>query len=130
MPIHVWRPLRGIVQHHEDDAWFHMNDAFGELSWRLTMICRDVLPDDPGFRPSFLGHILVELLLDAALAKENPHALESYYSSLKAIDPMVVEHAVNRMTRNPCNDWVGSSASSARFAFCGITPTMNDCYSD
>ena len=92
---------RGIVRHHEDDAWFHAHDAFGELSWRLTMVCRDVLPDDAGFRPSFLGHILVEMLLDATLAKDHPRTLERYYSALKSIDPAVVANAVNRMARQP-----------------------------
>ena len=53
---------RGVVRHHEDDAWFHRTRAFAELSWNFTVVIHDALSPDPGLRPSFLGHILVELL--------------------------------------------------------------------
>ena len=33
----------------------------------LTVLVRDVLGGETGLRPAFLGHLLVELLLDAAL---------------------------------------------------------------
>jgi hypothetical protein len=88
---------RGIVQHHRDDAWFHDTAAFHELSWRLTALARDALRGDEGFRPSFLGHILVEILLDAALIKESPERLEAYYRALGSLDGEVVQAAVNRM---------------------------------
>ena len=55
---------RGVVQHHADDARFHATSAFTELSLAFAVAIRDALPGDEGFRPSFLGHILVELLLD------------------------------------------------------------------
>ncbi len=39
-------------------------------------------PDDTGFRPSFLGHILVEILLDAVLIDDRtPTQLDAYYRS-------------------------------------------------
>jgi hypothetical protein len=108
---------RGIVQHHRDDAWFHATVAFGELSWRLTMTCRDVLPDDPGFRPSFLGHILVELLLDAALAKKAPAQLDRYYATMASIDAVAVEAAVNRMAIAPAEQlgWFIGKFCEVRF---------------
>lgn len=88
---------RGIVRHHADDAWFHETPAFAELSWQLTARVRDALPPDDGLRPSFLGHILVELLLDAALVAEEPSRLEAYYAALSAVDPAFVQAAVGRM---------------------------------
>jgi hypothetical protein len=87
---------RGVVQHHHDDDWFHRTPAFAELSWSFTAAIRDVLAPDDGLRPSFLGHILVELLLDAALIADAPKELESYYAALSSIDPDVVQTAVNR----------------------------------
>ena len=66
---------RGIVQHHTDDRWFHESRTFAELSYQFTADMRDVLPADDGFRPSFLGHVLVEILLDATLASERPNEL-------------------------------------------------------
>lgn len=88
---------RGIVQHHADDGWFHETAAFAELSWQLTAMVRDALPPDDGLRPSFLGHILVELLLDAALIAEAPERLQAYYEALAAVDPAFVQQAVGRM---------------------------------
>jgi len=93
---------RGIVRHHQDDAWFHESAAFHELSWQLTVVTRDALPGDEGFRPSFLGHILVEILLDAELISQKPQRLEKYYQALELLDGDVVEQAVNRMAPRPC----------------------------
>lgn len=88
----------GVQSHHDDDAWFHATPAFFELSTALTASVRAVAPDDRGFRASFLGHVLVELLLDAELIAAAPQRLDSYYQSLAAIDAERVCQAVERMT--------------------------------
>lgn len=87
----------GIVQHHADDRWFHESRAFAELSWQFTATIRDRLPPDDGLRPSFLGHILVEILLDASLIAAEPERLEAYYSALAQVDGKLIQAAVNRM---------------------------------
>jgi hypothetical protein len=89
---------RGIVQHHHDDAWFHQTTAFNELSLAFTTQIRDVLPTDDGFRPSFLGHILVELLLDSTLSEEEPARLDNYYAALSHSDPVFLQTAINRLS--------------------------------
>ena len=95
---------RGIVQHHHDDAWFHATDAFNQITWRVTSLCDDALPKDEGYRPSFLGHILVELLLDAALIDADPPRLARYYASLETIDPATVERAVSEIAGRPAQN--------------------------
>ena len=90
---------RGIVQHHHDDAWFHNTDAFNQLSWQITRQCSAALPKDEGFRPSFLGHILVELLLDAALIAADPPRLQQYYAAMQSVDAQAVQRAVNMIAR-------------------------------
>jgi hypothetical protein len=92
---------RGIVQHHADDAQFHALPAFNELSLTFAVELRDALPGDEGFRPSFLGHILVELLLDSAIAEEHPSRLEGYYSALMAIDGGAAAAAISRLATRP-----------------------------
>lgn len=92
----------GIVRHHYDDDWFHQTRAFAELTWHFTVKIRDTLQNsegasDDGLRPSFLGHILVELLLDAVLIEESPGKLDEYYGALESVDAMVVEKTVNRI---------------------------------
>jgi hypothetical protein len=88
---------QGIVRHHVDDAWFHQTAAFAELSWQFTRLIRDALPADDGLRPSFLGHVLVEILLDACLIAEAPSDLEAYYRALSQVDPRWLEATVARM---------------------------------
>lgn len=91
----------GIVQHHADDAWFHRTRAFAELSWQFTVELRDQLTPDDGLRPSFLGHILVELLLDAALIEARPDLLQRYYHCLAQLDPQLIARIVNQIAPRP-----------------------------
>lgn len=92
---------RGVVQHHQDDAWFHQTQAFNELCLQLTVLTRDALPPDQSLRPSFLGHIMVELLLDAELITADPGRIEAYYAALDALDPQTFSVALNLMTTKP-----------------------------
>lgn len=92
---------RGIVQHHRDDAWFHQTQVFNELCLSLTVLVRDALPPDPSLRPSFLGHILVELLLDAELIARAPDEITAYYAALETLDPARFSEVLNRMTTKP-----------------------------
>jgi hypothetical protein len=97
----VARLAAGMLQHFHDDAWFHNTLAFAELSLTLSGLVRDVLAADDGFRPSFLGHILVEILLDAILIAEDPAGIVAYYAVLDGLDGPLVERAVNRMAPRP-----------------------------
>ena len=89
---------RGVVQHHHDDGWFHATGAFLQLSMGTAVLLREKLPPDDSLRTGFLGHILVELLLDWVLIDEQPQLLERYYAALSSIDPQVIEQAVNEMS--------------------------------
>ena len=99
----VARVAQGVVQHHRDDAWFHNTDAFHRLSWQLTSLCCTALPQDEGFRPSFLGHILVELLLDWVLIDIDSARLERYYATLESLDARTVERAISQIAGRPAN---------------------------
>jgi hypothetical protein len=91
----------GVLQHFRDDARFHGARAFAETSLELTVRVRDALGGETGLRPAFLGHLLVELLLDAALVADDPGRLTAYYRALAAVDPGRIEAAVNRMAPRP-----------------------------
>lgn len=87
----------GILQHLRDDAHFHATRAFAETSLELTVRVRDALGRETGLRPTFLGHLLVELLLDAALLADNPGRLADYCRVLEEVDADRVEATVNRV---------------------------------
>jgi hypothetical protein len=97
----VARLAAGIVQHHADDEWFHATAAFNELSLDFARRVRDALPADDGFRPHFLGHILVEILLDAALIAHDPARLDAYYAVMDALDGEAVAVALNLIAPRP-----------------------------
>lgn len=88
---------RGIVRHHDDDRTFHGCRAFTELNLQFTVEFRDRVPPDDTMRPSFVGHITVELMLDAYLHEKYPGRLDRYYDALRAVSPETVQSAVNRM---------------------------------
>ncbi len=94
---------RGVVLHHHDDAWFHQTRAFAELSMQFTLDVRQALDGEAGFRPNFmghgfLGHILVEILLDAALIEQDIKQLDAYYEAMERLDPTRIAGAVDQMT--------------------------------
>jgi len=93
---------RGVMQHHHDDEWFHQSRAFAELNLAFTVLIREALPaGDDSFRPSFLGHILVELLLDDVLSTETPGGLDAYYAALRALDPPALAAAIEPLLTRP-----------------------------
>jgi hypothetical protein len=91
----------GILRHLEDDDWFHRTAAFYETSGTLGRGFRELLGPCDGFLPGFLGHIVLEMLLDAVLMTRHPQGLAAYYRALDEVDPQVVQEAVNRVVRVP-----------------------------
>jgi len=91
----------GIRQHLRDDARFHETPVFADTMYRLTIQFRDALGGEAGFRPSFLGHLLTEVLLDAELAVRWPQRLAQYYVLLESVDPALLEQMVNRLAPRP-----------------------------
>jgi hypothetical protein len=108
---------RGVCRHHADDRWFHESRAFVELSLEFSARIRHALPADEGFRPWFLGHILVELLLDAALVEERPERLTAYYGAIAQVDAAAIEAAVNRIAARPTDRLAGFIAIFCRERF-------------
>ena len=91
----------GIVAHHQDDAWFHRTRIFAEMSMQFAVEIRDLLPPDHGLRPSFLGHIVVELLLDAELSRRHPNLLDDYYGVINSLDVAFVAWTVDKIANGP-----------------------------
>lgn len=77
----------GVVRHHADDRAFHQSAAFTDTLHEATEILAPLRATVPGFRARFAAHVLMEMLLDAALADENPARLDAYYAALAGIAP-------------------------------------------
>jgi hypothetical protein len=91
----------GIIRHIDDDRWFHGTEAFVTTNLELAVQLRERLPGDSGFRPMFVGHILIEMLLDAGWIRRDPSIGEKYYESIASQDASTIERCVNIITGKP-----------------------------
>lgn len=91
----------GILNHIRDDRWFHTTEAFVQTNLELAVGLRDRLPGDRGFRPMFVGHIVIEVFLDSFWIRDQPQYAESYYELIDNTSPELIEHCVNRITGKP-----------------------------
>ena len=92
---------KGILLHISDDRWFHGTQAFVETNMELAIRLRDQLPGDAGFRPSFVGHILIEMLLDGLWIRDDRSHAENYYAAIRQAPPATIERCVNVITGKP-----------------------------
>jgi hypothetical protein len=92
---------RGIAQHHADDRWFHATRTFNELSIKFSQQIHETLADESDLRPSLLGHIVVELLLDAELVSTDRSLLDAYYIAIDSVDAERVAALVSLMSGRP-----------------------------
>ena len=97
----VRQVARGVVQHHLDDDWFHRGPSFQRLNQTLAVECRQRFPNDHSMRPSLIGHVVIEMLLDAYLARKFVGSLEDFYRVVGQVDPLEVQAAVNRFANRP-----------------------------
>ncbi len=88
---------RGALQHLEDDHWFHTSPLFLQLEARVASWFRGLMPHALDHRPGFLGHIVVELLLDDAIAERTPGILDAYYDVLRRVCPEEIQRVVNQL---------------------------------
>lgn len=97
----VYRSLaRGVIRHHTDDGWFHNSPAFLKLSLEFAQQIRAQWGDSTGMRSGFLGHILVEILLDSQLASDDPTLLDRYYDIVEQADARRIETWVNQTSKH------------------------------
>ncbi len=99
-----WRTaaiVAGVLQHLDDDQWFHNLPTFYLVSGQLARLIKAGLGEDDGFRPSFLGHIATEMLLDRVLMVAAPRLLDTYFEVLATVDAHCIEQTVNQMAREP-----------------------------
>jgi len=88
----------GVVQHHQDDRWFHQTPVFNELSLRFSVEIRTLFGNERSMRPGFTGHVIIELFLDAYLHMQYPGKMDSFYEQVESVDKNKVQESVNLFT--------------------------------
>lgn len=94
------RVAAGILQHLTDDRLFHGTPAFSEALTQVLGVIRPTMIDGR-IPPVFLSHLLVEVLLDAALAARFPAEMDAYYRALEGVSAETIASIVSRMTEQP-----------------------------
>jgi len=79
--------LDGLNRHFFADGIFHTSPTFHASTKRISTMLEEYFPDLEVKRKFFVGHILLELLLDKVLINLNPGILESYYGHFEALQP-------------------------------------------
>lgn len=85
---------RGIVQHHADDDWFHETAEFALLNLEFSVELRQEVQLSDSLRTRFVGHILIEMLLDDWLSQCYPGKLEDYYRQVDQLPGEQLERIV------------------------------------
>lgn len=101
----------GARLHLHDDGWFHRTRAFVECTATIAAWF-DGLLNEPDARTGFLGHVVTELLLDAALCERFPSLCDDYFHALGLVDPVLVTSCVER--------WTGQSVTGLPFLIRGM----------
>jgi hypothetical protein len=91
----------GVQRHLADDQVFHHSVAFASISSELARIVRLEVPTASPHLPGFVGHIMVELLLDAAIENHRPGILDAYYRAMESISHELFAARVNAIASRP-----------------------------
>lgn len=94
---------KGVVQHHRDDHWFHTGLPFQQMNIDFAVEIREQFENERGMRTGFVGHILVEMYLDAWLDKTYPGKLEEFYGIIATVDSVKVQNTINLFATKPTN---------------------------
>jgi hypothetical protein len=80
--------FEGLSLHFEDDGWFHVTDAFHDVTGAIAGRIRARHPDRPErrMRASFYAHLLLEMLLDGWLARARPGSAEAFAAAVRSLD--------------------------------------------
>lgn len=96
----------GVVQHHQDDYWFHTSAVFGDFEMKFAVEVREIYEGEKTMRPSFVAHVMVEMFIDAWLQEKFTGQLERYYQVVANVDAGKVQAAVNRFATKPTDKLV------------------------
>ncbi len=97
-----WQRLaQGVLLHHRDDGEFHFRPAFLALCEEARLGLQARFAAQSPHVVGFLAHLLVELLLDAAILDLAPEVGRRYYAQLERLDRAQVGRFVHQATGKP-----------------------------
>ncbi len=94
----------GCVQHHDDDYLFHQGITFQRMCVELAVDARSYCQIESPHQSAFLGHIVIELLLDSILCERDTQLLDRYYDCLASLNPDTVQSAASLVCQRPVSN--------------------------
>lgn len=89
--------VTGVIQHLDDDLRFHNAPVFSDVLVQVLRLIQPVV-NGRGIPLTFLAHLMIEVMFDAALLDRFPGGADDYYVALSRIDPSWVEMATKMLT--------------------------------
>ena len=97
----------GVVQHHEDDYWFHGSAIFTRITLELAVEYRQQFGNTQAMRANLIGHIVIEMFLDAFLESKFPGSMEEMYAWVAELDAEKVQDCINQFASQPTTKLAG-----------------------
>ena len=97
----------GVVQHHEDDYWFHGSAIFTRVTLELAVEYREQFGNSQAMRANLIGHIVIEMFLDAFLESKFPGSMEKMYDWVADLDAEKVQDCINHFASQPTTKLAG-----------------------
>lgn len=113
---HAARVKAGALKHHDDDQRFHSDARFEALTEQAVLAIRALSPE-PRLRASTLGHIVVEMLLDACIEEAHPGSTARYYAALAELDAVELAAIAQRLSGRPLPSFASLLPRFARARF-------------
>lgn len=84
--IHQHELLKGCLQHYHSDKKFHGSLFFHKYYGLLNDEIKNIGLSDEVERKWFIAHIMLELLIDRVILRDNKILLDSFYESLQNVN--------------------------------------------
>jgi hypothetical protein len=96
----------GAIRHLQTDHEFHNSEWFENKRQEVkSLLYRQNLNFSP-FRPFFISHILVELMLDRVILKKNIETADNFYADMDLINDNVIFNLLNKSNFVPAGEFV------------------------
>jgi len=85
IPIGTETFYQGVLRHYAADKAFHTCDFFLEESHAITLFLREHFTSNQVHRTFFIGHVLVELMIDKVLIAQDETLVSDFYAHLETV---------------------------------------------
>lgn len=92
---------QGVLRHYAADKAFHSCDFFLEESHNIALFLRKSFPSEQVHRTFFVGHVLVELLIDKILIGQDERLVGDFYAHLEVVSPQTLSQTTQHFVTQP-----------------------------